>query len=634
MNKSKLYTAASWALPVLLFFVASLINLSAEAQTTTERRQAFNLLDKGKVDEAQELYLELMEEEGDDPLVCFETGIAFLQGTSDDQVKAAKFFTRARDLSRKNDTLRELYYYLGRALQYDHRCEEALSSYNNFLPYIRSNSAGQELKTEVEDYIKMCQHCIYHKELNEVNPLVKYERRDDQHYYYISKDEYVLLENLGNRINSSHADYASIFFDKEDIMLFTSRRHEYETDKKSDDGKFYEDIYLSNWDEDYWLDPVEIDHSNLFASDFISNHLHNATVSMAPNEDHMYLYQDHKIWMSDRENDIWTAPELMPSQVNEKEARLSSAFLTEQEKMLLVASDRPGGFGEHDIYFSMLQDDGTWGLLENMGDVLNTEKDEESPWMVPTMDTLYFSSRGHSSIGGYDVFYSVKKDDGTWTTPVNLGIPINTPNDELHYLHSRKDPRFAYYSSDKTGGYGEFDIYRISKNLVTVTDMDLEMKGIIYVDSIFTEVEMRRGKEYTDKIAALYEDSKITLDEIFLENLTGAYDLLPEEERAAMDSLYRDKVKRSEVDTTMLATDDSPKLMLNEDGVVSGVPGGPGGGGDGSDGSQGGSMDGMGTIGSAGGMGAGVGSDGKPIDFGPCADQDKNRGHKTWRKIT
>lgn len=598
---------------LLVLLLTVFIGTIAEAQSA-KRRKAFDLLDKDQVEEAQELYLELMEEEGDDPLVSFETGIAFYRGNSDDQVKAIKFFERARDLSDKNDTIRELFYYLGRTLQYDHRCDEALHSYNSFIPYIRNNQAGRDLKTEVEDYIKMCQHCIYHQELNEVNPLIKYERRDDQHYYYVSEDEYYLLENLGNRINSSHADYASIFFDKEDIMLFTSRRHEYETDQKYDDGKFFEDIYLSRWRENYWEDPVEIDHSNLFASDFISHHLHDATVSAAPNEDHMYLYQDHKIWVSDRENSIWAAPKLLDERFNEKDARVSSAFLAEDENMLVIASDRPGGFGEHDLYYSMRGDDGSWGELQNMGAFVNTEKDEESPYLVPTMDTLYFSSRGHSSIGGYDVFYSVKKEDGTWGTPVNLGIPINTTNDELHYLHSRKDPRFAYYSSDRVGGYGEFDIYRISKNLVISEGVELEMKNIIYVDSIFTEVEMRRGKEYTDQIAKLYEDGKITLDEIILENLTGAYDILPEEERAQMDSVYRDKVEQQRLDSQLVAGTNKP--TLTDSAGVNEAFGKEGGGG----GTSGG-----GTAGSGGSGGGGVGADGQPTDFGPCADQVANR---------
>ncbi len=544
-----------------LFF--SVLAFSISAQVT--RKQAFDYLDKGDIKEAQDAYLELLESEGNDPLLCFETGIAFYKGNADDQKKAIKYFELAKQYSEENDTINELNYYLGRAYQFDHRCEEAMSAYERFKPFIRSTEAGKELKLEVEEYIRMCSHCIYHKNLNEVDPLAKYEKRKDQQKFFISDDKYILLENLGEAINTEHADYASIFFDNEERILFTSRRKEYESDQQDVDGQFYEDIYISTLVKNRWTPAVEVDQSNLFSSEFVGSDLHDATVSMAPNEDHMYLYKDHKIYKSDRVNGIWGKGKLMGEAVNEPNTRVSSAYLSDDENMLIIASDKKGGYGEHDLYYLIKQSDGSWGEAQNFGAVINTEQDEESPYLSKDGSRLYFSSRGHSSIGGYDVFYSDKNEDGTWTTPVNLGIPTNTPNDELHYIISEVDPNYAYYSSNRTGGYGDYDIYRIPENLASDDSLfNLAMADIIYIDSILTEVELRRGKEYTDKVERYLQDEKITLEEIIEENLTGAYDILDDKTRRSMDSTYFAKLEAEELEKGRLDSLEQAQVSIAE----------------------------------------------------------------------
>ena len=577
----------------LTLLISALAPLSF-AQTT--RQKAFDYLDKGEIKEAQQAYLELLETEGNDPLLCFETGIAFYKGDADDQKQAIKYFELSKQYSEANDTVKELNYYLGRSYQYDHRCEEAMSAYERFKPLIRGTQAGDELKLEVEEYIRMCQHCIYHKNLNEVDPLVKYERRKDQQKFFISDEKYILLENMGEAINTDHADYASIFFNNEEYMIFTSRRREFETDQAYDDGKFYEDIYLSHLVKDRWTLAVEVDQSNLFSTEFVGHDLHDATISMSPKEDHMYLYKDHQIYKSENVNGVWAEGELYDEKINEKDARVSSAFLSEDENMLIIASDRPKGYGEHDLYYFIKQSDGSWGDIQNFGAVINTENDEESPYLTKDGNRLYFSSRGHSSIGGYDVFYSDKKEDGNWTTPVNLGIPINTPNDELHYLISEVDKEYAYYSSNRAGGYGDFDIYRISENLASDDSLyDLAMADIIYIDSILTEVELRRGKKYTDRVERYLQDGKITPEEIIEENFTGAYDILDDKTRRQMDSTYFAEIGAEELEKARLDS-----LENIEAGIASKIEQ-ESSGGDGSGDGSGSGSDGRGSDGSGSG---------------------------------
>jgi outer membrane protein OmpA-like peptidoglycan-associated protein len=126
-------------------------------------------------------------------------------------------------------------------------------------------------------------------------------------------------------------------------------------------------------------------------------------------------------------------------------------------------SDKPGGFGAHDIYVSHWDEKKeAWGAAENVGPTLNTEFDEKGVFFHPDNKTLYFSSEGHKTMGGLDIFkteYNIKTKE--WSKPENIGAPINTPDDDVYYVVSGNE-RFAYYSSFRADGYGEKDIYRIT----------------------------------------------------------------------------------------------------------------------------------------------------------------------------
>ena len=119
-------------------------------------------------------------------------------------------------------------------------------------------------------------------------------------------------------------------------------------------------------------------------------------------------------------------------------------------KTLFFASKREKGKGSSDIWKTELQPDGSWSEPVNLGDSINTPYEEMAPFIHPDNLTLYFSSRGHIGMGGFDLFYSRKNSDGAWTKPVNLGYPINTYADEITLVvNARGD--LAYISSAGLG---------------------------------------------------------------------------------------------------------------------------------------------------------------------------------------
>ena len=105
---------------------------------------------------------------------------------------------------------------------------------------------------------------------------------------------------------------------------------------------------------------------------------------------------------------------------------------------MYFASERPGGYGGRDIWMATLKDDGTWGNVRNMGPKVNTEENEDAPFLHPNGLILMYSSEGHNSMGGYDIFQTeLTPKDSMWSEPgepVNLGYPVNTPGDDKYFV--------------------------------------------------------------------------------------------------------------------------------------------------------------------------------------------------------
>jgi outer membrane protein OmpA-like peptidoglycan-associated protein len=158
--------------------------------------------------------------------------------------------------------------------------------------------------------------------------------------------------------------------------------------------------------------------------------------------------------------DKWKTPTELSSKYNSEYHETSLTYSFDNKLMFIISDDPQKGIGGKDIYMSLFNGK-TWSKPENVGPVINTPYDEEGIYLAPDNKTLYFSSKGHNSIGGYDVFKSELRAEGIWTAPVNIGIPINTPYDDLFYKPALNG-RFAYYSSvNDSLNYGGLDIYEV-----------------------------------------------------------------------------------------------------------------------------------------------------------------------------
>jgi len=274
----------------------------------------------------------------------------------------------------------------------------------------------------------------------------------------VKKPVNVKLENLSEKINTEHQEYVPVINADESEMFFTSRRPGGIGGAMDESiGDHYEDIYFSEKEGDNWKEAVNLGEP-------VNSSRHDATVGLSVDGNQLFLYRDNErgignVFMTERKGLTWTEPKELPSPINSKNKETSACF-DHTGKVIYFVSNRGGGEGGSDIYKATLGEDLKWGNVENLGPTINTQYDEDAIFMHADGKTLYFSSKGHNTMGGFDVFKSTL-EKGIWSKPENLGFPVNSPDDDVCFVVTANG-EIGYYTSDKIQGKGKRDIYRIT----------------------------------------------------------------------------------------------------------------------------------------------------------------------------
>jgi hypothetical protein len=176
----------------------------------------------------------------------------------------------------------------------------------------------------------------------------------------------------------------------------------------------------------------------------------------------------------------WRTPEDLPFNINSVGSETSLAFSPSGNEVYFVSNEGKDNIGGHDIYFITKTDDKKWSKPQNCGSEINSAYDEQAVNFSASGDTLWFSSKGHTSIGGFDIFYSVRNPDGRWGQAINAGYPLNTPWDDMFHSTSPASESIFYFSSNRSGGFGGLDIYtgRISGSAFSVPSPETETEQI------------------------------------------------------------------------------------------------------------------------------------------------------------
>jgi hypothetical protein len=270
----------------------------------------------------------------------------------------------------------------------------------------------------------------------------------------------VSIVNLGRGINSEYDDYAPVLNKDETLLIFTSRRQKQNLSQNvHSDGRPFEDIFFSRRNDSLWNDASNI-------GDYVNTTSHDSNLGLSKDGAQLFIYNSDvnngDIFVSSiDEVGNWSTPVRLPEPINSP-SNENGVSISEDGRWMFFSSDRPGGSGGHDIYVSESRDNDGWQQPVNLGSVINSESNEESPFIGFNGTTLYFSSSGGRGMGGFDIFKSeydsmVHK----WGAPVNLGYPINTPGQDVHFSPTEDGYR-AYYATTREDAIGNTDIYEIT----------------------------------------------------------------------------------------------------------------------------------------------------------------------------
>lgn len=267
------------------------------------------------------------------------------------------------------------------------------------------------------------------------------------------------IVNIGREINSEFEDYGPVLNEKEDEIIFTTRRRDGNINPNvAEDNKPFEDIFSASKNNGTWSYATNI-------GDRINTPYHDSNLALSADGKTLYILKDEgggDIYQCNQlANGSWGAPVPLPGIINSSFEE-KSLSISKDEKTLYFSSNRPGGLGGTDLYLATKDTQGQWANVKNLGPKINTEFDEEGPFIDYDLVTLYFSSKGHQGMGSYDIFkVSFNPQKNEWSEPENLGYPINTPDDDIFYITS-SDGKRAYYSSVREDGLGYTDIYLIT----------------------------------------------------------------------------------------------------------------------------------------------------------------------------
>ena len=267
----------------------------------------------------------------------------------------------------------------------------------------------------------------------------------------------VNITHLGDHINSEWPDYAPTISADESVMIYTTRRPEKNQNPSlAEDLEYYEEIFMTRQENGVWQAAKGVEE--------INSSFHDASVSLSPNGKEMFVYSDENggdIYETDLQpNGVWSRPNRLNGFINSPYFE-SSAAITADNNRLFFVSDRPEGYGGTDIYMATRNKRGDWSDVQNLGPIINTERDEEDVFISASGRHIYFSSNGHAGMGDLDIYRSeydsIKKE---WSEPLNLGYPINSVENDIYFVLTG-DERYAYFSSARNDSRGDQDIYRV-----------------------------------------------------------------------------------------------------------------------------------------------------------------------------
>ncbi len=405
-----------------------------KAKDDLKQAEDLYMLGRGGYRRALDFYLEVHRLMPNHALLNYKIGNCYLYSIQ--KPKCIQYYEKAFKLN--PGIAPDIIFVLARGYHLTLQLDKAIEYYRKYM----NSLPPKDLQTKQGDLKKYIEECEYGKEL-------------------IKTPIRVFIDNCGGNINSSYPEYNAIISTDESVMMYTSRRPDtYGGGTDLQDNLYFEDIYVSYADGYNWGMAKNVDKP-------LNTNDHDATVGLSPDGQKLFTFNGSNnggdIFVSYLKGSEWTKPDDGPmSKYINTDYKESSASFSFDGRTMYFVSDREGGYGGLDIYMTNWDaEKERWGVPRSMGASINTQYNEEGVFMHPDGRTLYFSSKGHKTMGGYDIFKTTQGDDGMWSEPENLGYPVNTPDDDVFFVINASGKR-GYMSSVRDDGYGDYDIFRVT----------------------------------------------------------------------------------------------------------------------------------------------------------------------------
>lgn len=375
----------------------------------------------------------------------------------------------------KMEIVGELYYPLAVAYRMKGDYNKALEAFGQYLNQLKAYGSYLEPKEELaltDEVSREIEICNNAKSL----------RGGPQ--FTITKDSieyFPVTKRFPSPINSIYDEYSPVFTNGDSTIIFTARRKGSTGEKINWDGKYFEDIFYSDFNGTTWSEPKPFEGE-------INTSGHDAVNSISRDKKKLYIYRAVKngsIMVAESEGrNKWSEPKPLEGDVNSR-AWETSLGVSLHDSVVYFVSDRKGGYGGRDIYMSRKDKNGNWSEGSNLGGNVNTIFEEDAPFLSADGKYLYFASQGHNTMGGFDIYRS-EKVNNEWQVPQNLGEPINTENHDIYLLFSENGEK-AWLSSQRITNdtLNDMNLFEISFECKTIAAVNL--------NGLITDAESGKG---------------------------------------------------------------------------------------------------------------------------------------------
>jgi hypothetical protein len=413
---------------ILTLFIIAVICNYASAQPE-EKLSAKEYLAEQDYNHALEEFIKQYKVQKDDPELNLNIGLCYLN-INDDKAQALPYLEY---VYKKGGYKDELLFFMAQAYTYAYKFDDAIKFFSEYRTKINSKRYP-----EIDHYIENCESA---------KTLMK-------------SPVNVSFENLGKEINSKFPDYYPFVTEDQSTLYFTTRREGRSQKLRSWQGYFTSDIYFSKVVAGQWTKPKTI-------GPMINTVEDEQCVYVSPSGRKMIVYMDNEtatgdLYMTEMNGKSKTFPKPVAFDVPVNSAELElEGSITEDGSMLIISSDRLEGLGGTDLYMFKKLPTGKWSEGIALGPNINTIYNESFPVYDEKTATLYFASEGHANMGGSDIFKSkFNEETQTFEKAVNMGYPINTPEENLEFTLAGNG-RDGYISAVRKEGFGDLDIYKV-----------------------------------------------------------------------------------------------------------------------------------------------------------------------------